>query len=151
MNIFFLTIHIMLWTLGICASYAFVMTAAKKDASLPFLRWSSLTALLSYGVSWFFGVLYYIHPDTVARFAHAAPPSSNVWLHSIFAESREYIFLSFVLVPILAGVLALMIFLTRGADAADTLAKTKSNLISVSIILTILGTLSIFLAMMIAS
>lgn len=146
MNIFFLTVYMMLWTLGVCASYAFVMTVTKKDASLPFLRWSSLIALLSYGVSWFFGVLYYIHPDTVARFAHAVPPGSNIWLHSFFTATGDLLFLSFVLVPVLAGILALMVWPVSGADG---FAKAKSNLIPVSIILTILGAAALLLAMMI--
>lgn len=147
MNIFFLTLYIMLWTLGICASYAFVMTVTKKDASVIFLRRSSLLALLSYGASWFFGVLYYIHPDTVARFAKALPPSTNAWLHSIFAQSRECLFFSFILVPILAAWLACMIFFVTGPDG---FSKKKSDMVHLSIILTILGTLAILSAMMIA-
>ncbi|MBI2120182.1 MAG: DUF2499 domain-containing protein [Parcubacteria group bacterium] len=136
-----LTIYIMLWTLGICASYAFVMTVVKKDAPLLFLRRSSLLALLSYGVAWFFGVLYYIHPDTVARFAKLAPPSTNVWLQTFFAQSREYVFLSFVLIPILAATLSVITFSMR---------DNKRHMMPASIALTIFGTIAILLAMMIA-
>lgn len=141
MNIFFLTIYMMLWILGICASYAFVMMVTKKDASIPFLRWSSLIALLSYGVSWFFGVLYYIHPDTVARFAKAVAPSTNAALYAFFAQSRECIFLSLVLVPILAALLAVLVFKAP---------ETKSRMVGVSVTLTIFGSAAILLAMMIA-
>lgn len=147
MNIFFLTLYIMLWILGLCASYAFVMTVTKKDASLSFLRISSLVALLSYGTSWFFGVLYYIYPDTMARFAHVATPSSNVWLYRLFVQSRECIFLSFVLVPLLAAWLALMIFLAKGPEE---FLKKKNDMVSLSIIITILAVIAVLMAMMIA-
>lgn len=147
MSIFFLTLYIMLWTLGICASYAFVMTIAKKDASLSFLRQSSLAAFLSYGAAWFFGVLYYIHPDTIARFAHAATPSANVWLQTFFMQSRGHIFFSFVAVPVLAGVLASLIFRFQGAD---DFAGKKSSLFVLSIIANVCGVMAILLAQMIA-
>lgn len=147
MSIFFLTLYIMFWILGICASYAFVMAITKKDASISFLRWASLLSLVSYGVSWFFGVLYYVHPDTVARIAHAIPPSSNIGLYSLFMQLREYIFLSFVFVPLLAGLLAVMVFLMRNSGA---ITKKKNGMISVSILLTILGVVAVLLAQMIA-
>lgn len=142
MNIFFLTIYFMLWVLGVCASYAFVMMVTRKDASLPFLRTSSLLALVSYGVSWFFGVLYYTHPDTIARFARAVTPSSNAWMYTLFTQSRECIFLSFVLVPALAILLAVMI-------GTGDFAKKKNNMVTLSIVLAILGVLALLLAMMI--
>jgi hypothetical protein len=131
----------MFWILGICASYAFVMTVTKKDASILFLRRASLLALLSYGVSWFFGVMYYIHPDTIARLANTVTPSTNVWLYTLFAQSRDCIFFSFILVPILAALLAVFAYRTP---------ETKSRMVLVSITLTILGTAAILLAMMIA-
>jgi hypothetical protein len=117
------------------------MTVTKKDASASFLRNASLLALLSYGASWFFGVLYYIHPDTIARIAKTTTPSMNVGLYTFFAQSRECIFLSFVLVPILAGLLAIFVFKTP---------EIKSRIVFVSIILTILGTATLLLSMMIA-
>lgn len=140
MNIFFLTLYIMLWTLGICASYAFLMTVTKKDASVLFLHRASLLALLSYGASWFFGVLYYIHPDTVARFAKALPPSTNAWLYSLFAQSRECLFFSFVIVPILAALLAAFVFLRP---------QNKARMLFVSVTLTLLGSAALLLALMI--
>jgi hypothetical protein len=141
MNIFFLTVYMMLWILGVCASYAFVMTVTKKGGSLSFLRRSSLSALLSYGASWFFGVLYYTHPNTIARIAKTAAPSMNVQFYTFFAQSRECIFLSFVLVPILAALLAVLVYHAP---------ETKSRLMLVSVALTILGAAGILLAMMIA-
>lgn len=141
MSIFFLTTYMMLWILGVCASYAFVMTITKKDAPAPFLRKASVLALLSYGASWFFGVLYYVHPDTIARIAKTASPSMNVALYTFFAQSRECIFLSFVLVPILAALLTVLVFRAP---------ETKSHMVLVSITLTILATTALLLAMMIA-
>ena len=137
----------MLWILGFCASYAFVMTATKKGGSLSFLRRSSLVALLSYGISWFFGVLYYVEPDTIARFAKTMAPSSNVWLYAFFAESRECMFLSFVLVPILSAWLSIIVFSAKDAESFE---KRKRSMVSLSITLTILGVLAVLLAMMIA-
>ncbi len=150
MNIIFLTLYIMLWTLGICASYAFVMTAVKKDASLPFLRRASLLAFLSYGASWFFGVLYYIHPDTVARFAKLAPPSANIRLQTFFTQQGESIFLSFVFVSVFAAWLSVSVFSVKGAEAADAWAKRKNDMVFLSTILTFLGVLAILFAIMIA-
>jgi hypothetical protein len=134
----------MLWILGLCASYAFVMTATKKGSSLSFLRQSSLLALVSYGVSWFFGVLYYIHPDTITRFSHAVAPSTNAALYAFFAQSRECIFLSFVLIPILAGVLALLMYFTD-------FEKKKRVIAPLSITLSILSGLAILLMILIAA
>jgi hypothetical protein len=131
----------MLWILGVCASYAFVMTVTKKDESVSFLRKASLLALLSYGASWFFGVLYYTHPDTIARFAKAVAPSMNAGFYAFFAQSRECIFLSFVLVPILAALLAVLVF---------RVPKTKSRMMLVSATITILAAAALLSAMMIA-
>lgn len=147
MNIFFLTIYTMFWVLGLCASYAFVMTVTKKGGSPAFLRWSSLVALVSYGAAWFFGVLYYAHPDTIARLAKTMTPSSNVGLYTFFAQSRECMFLSFVLVPILAAWLAIIIFSIKDSEG---FAKRKNSMITLSIIVTVLGVLAILLALMIA-
>lgn len=137
----------MLWVLGLCASYAFVMTVTKKGGSLAFLRWSSLVALVSYGAAWFFGVLYYIHPDTIARFAKTVTPSSNVGLYTFFAQSRECIFLSLVLMPILAAWLAVTIFSVKDAEG---FAKRKNDMVALSVTVTILAVLGVLLAMMIA-
>lgn len=141
MSITLLTFYIMLWILGVCASYAFVMMVTKKDATVPFLRKASLLALLSYGTSWFFGVLYYIHPDTIARLAKAVAPSMNAALYAFFAQSRECIFLSFVLVPIFAALLAVLVYRAP---------ETKSRIVLVSITLTILGAAALLSVMMIA-
>lgn len=139
MNITFLTIYIMLWTLGVSASYAFVMTVTKKDASPHFLHWASLIALLSYGTAWFFGVLYYVHPDTMAKLSRVLPSGSNVWLQSVFAQWRDGLFFSFLLVPILSGILAAMLMLP----------KAKNVIMSASIVITILGATALLLAIMI--
>lgn len=140
MNIFFLTAYFMLWTLGICASYAFVMTVARKDAPRVFLRRASLVALLSYGAAWFFGILYYIHPDTLARFAKSLSPSTNILLQTFFTQSRECLFFSFVLVPILAAVLSLMAFSAR---------DRKNAMMRISVAVTILAVAALLLGMMI--
>lgn len=141
MSILFLTTYMMLWILGVCASYAFVMTITKKDAPAPFLRKASVLALLSYGASWFFGALYYIHSDTIARFAKAVTPSTNAALYAFFAQSRECIFFSFVIVPIFAALLAILVYRAP---------ETKSRMVLVSGALTILATTALLLAMMIA-
>lgn len=146
MSIFFLTLYIMLWTLGICASYAFVMTVTKKDAPIVFLRRTSLVALLSFAAAWFFGVLYYIQPDTIARFAKAITPSSNVALYTFFMQSRECFFLSFVFIPILSAWLSVIIFSLKDAEG---FTKRKNDMVSLSIVLATLSVLAILLAMMI--
>ncbi len=124
-NIFFLLEAIVSFALILFFIIQFFKTFSRPDGS----KASSWLFLLSFGYLIFFLL-------------------SLAWMFAYFPyDSGDLLFLSFILVPILAGVLASMTWLISSADG---FVKVKNNLVPVSITLTILGTAALLLAMMIA-
>lgn len=103
-----LIVHVVAGLIGFMASYAILMSLFRRESSLRTLRISSLTAFLSYLVSWFAGGYYY-----VVRYGSEVKPIIKAgdysWAHSFFMETKEHVFL---FLPILTFVLVLVFFLS---------------------------------------
>lgn len=124
--------HIAFGLVGFIATYATLMVLLKREPSIKMLRVTSVTAFLSYLVSWLASGYYY-----VLKYGADVKPivkdGNNPWAHSFFMETKEHVFL---LLPILTFMLALIFFL-RGDEVASK-GKMKQVVIYITVLTAIL-------------
>lgn len=84
--------HVILGVIGTMAMYGVWLALLKKTPSVKFLKGASLTAFLSFLLSWFSGGYYY-----VAYYGDIVKPKilagKYPWAHQIMTEAKEHIFL----------------------------------------------------------
>ena len=126
---FLLASHVILGLLGVAGSYATLMASLKERLSLSFLRTTSLGALIAYILSWLAGGYYYaVYYGTMVKPVIKAGPYPLA--HAIIMESKEHVFL---LLPILAAVITLLIFLAGPAlQSSPALKRSLSFLAGVT-------------------
>ncbi len=85
-------------------------------------------------------------PETVLKFAKGVPIGVPKDLYAIFSGGRDIIFFSLLLAPILACILAWLIF--RMGSKAELL-EVKSKITLISIILVTFGIVTLLVGMLI--
>ena len=110
-----LAAHVLIGLIGVMASYATLMGLLRREPPLLFLRFSALTAFLSYLLSWVSGGYYY-----VLRYGIEVKPVILVgaypWAHTVIMESKEHIFL---FLPVLAFTVLLVLWRQGDRIASD--------------------------------
>jgi len=87
-----LSSHVIFGIIGVIAVYAVWMSLLKKTPSINFLKYASLTAFISYLISWVTGGYYY-----VVYYGGVVKPVIKAgeypWAHAFFTEVKEHVFL----------------------------------------------------------
>ena len=131
---FSLITHIVLGLVGVIALYAILIGVLKKDASLKFLQWSSVTSFVSIMASWIAGGYYY-----VIYYGGAVKPiikeGDFPWAHLIFMEVKEH---AFLLLPFMSLVLSLIFLLIGERVLMDN--RMRNSTAFIAAVATVIGT-----------
>lgn len=114
--------HVVIGLVGVIASYATLMSLLKRAPKLKFLKYASLTAFVSYFISWLTAGYYYVvfYGSSVKPIIKAG---SYPWAHSLITETKEHVFL---FLPIISFLTFLVILFT--GDVLEENAKLKKTL-----------------------
>ena len=111
---FALAAHVLVGLVAVMSAYALWMGVLRPRMNVGLLRGLSLSAAVSFILSWISGGYYY-----VVHYGSAVKPivkeSAYPWAHGIVMESKEHIFL---LLPILSIALAAFLFLSSEEEIA---------------------------------
>ncbi len=124
--------HILFGLIGVFASLGVTLALVGKKYNHSLARYSSITAFVAYMLSWLLGGWYYVtfYGSVVKPVIKDGP---YPWAHLIVMESKEHIFL---MLPILAAVLAIVIWLGRGKGNAVAVLSILTTIIAVFILIT---------------
>ncbi len=125
---FTLITHVIAGVIGVMTLYAILMNLFKRKSSIRFLKFASVTAFVSYLMSWFSGGYYY-----VLRYGPEVKPlikgGDYPFVHSFFMETKEHLFL---LLPILTFILMLVFFFREKEIVSG--GKTKQALVYITVL-----------------
>ena len=126
-----LILHVFSGLAGVILFYILWLSLLGRRPSIGLWRFSSLTGLVSFLVSWLTGGYYYVY-----RYGSAVKPLIKQGpfplAHAVFMEAKEHIFL---FLPFLALVLFLAIWLKGETLAADGRIKRPLSWLSGSVFL----------------
>lgn len=129
-----LILHVVIGILGVGASYTLLMGLLKRKPKLSLLRIYSLTAFLSYLISWGTGGYYYVF-----RYGGEVKPVIKAglypWAHALFMEVKEHIFL-FLPVMAFTTLLALWAY----GEKLEENKSLRRALILISVMMVLFGT-----------
>jgi len=134
-----LSSHVIFGLIGVIAVYAVWMSLLKKNPSIGFLKYASLTAFVSYMVSWISGGYYYVlyYGSNVKPLIKGGDYS---WAHIVVMETKEHVFL---MLPFGALVLAAAFWLVGDRVLSDQkLRRTLSIFTAIIAIIAIAITIS---------
>lgn len=131
-----LSSHVIFGLVGVTAVYAVLMSVLKREPSLRFLKYSSLTALVSYVISWVTGGYYY-----VVYYGGAVKPlikeGDFPWAHLIFMEAKEH---AFLFLPFASLALVLMFWFSGDKILSDSKLKN-----AVAIFAAVIAVIALFI------
>lgn len=124
-----LSAHVIFGLVGVTAVYAVLMSVLKREPSLRFLKYSSLTAFVSYLTSWMAGGYYYVvyYGGNVKPIIKAG---DFPWAHLIFMEAKEHVFL---FLPFASLALVIMFWVSGNKIISDTRLKNAVALFAATV------------------
>jgi hypothetical protein len=147
MSLFFQTMligHVFLGLLAIAFSVAVFLFLTREKYNKSFLKFTSLSAFLSYLLSWLLGGYYYLYhygvnvkPDIKA--------GDFAWAHGVIMETKEHVFL---FLPFLAFILFL--FIWSSSSLLEERKSLRKLLTVLALLNVILGVIVAFMGMMIS-
>ena len=131
--------HVILGLVGAISSFIVAFLLLKPIASVRLLRWSAITATITYILSWISGGWYYWkYYGTVVK--PVIISGKYPWAHSIFTETKEHLFM---FLPFAALCVFLLVYF--GADELqqnEVLRKRSATLALVVFVIAVVVTLS---------
>lgn len=126
--------HVILGIIAIIFFYAVWLNLFKQKLNLKLLKFSSLTGLIAFLLSWLTGGYYY-----VVYYGNAVRPGIKggqfPWAHTIVMEAKEHIFL---FLPFLAAISFIVLWFFGQTIATD--AKLKKGLLFINAVIAVIGT-----------
>lgn len=136
---FTLGAHVITGLIGVITTFLVVLALLKSTPDIKRLRVASLTAALSYYISWFTGGYYYwFHYGSKVK--PLIKDGDFPWAHAIVMEAKEHVFL---LLPVMSLVtLGFMYLSSARLQNEPEFRSSVTFFVTVSLVLAVVITLS---------